>query len=301
MMQKKKTLIVIAGPTASGKTALSLQLAKHFNTSIISADSRQCFKELNIGVAKPTEEELQSVKHYFINSHSIFDEVTAATFEAYAADAVKEIFKEHDTAIMVGGTGLYIKAFCEGLDAIPAIDPLIRKTIQQQYDALGLNWLQSAIKKADPAFWEIGEQQNPQRLMRALEVINGTGESILSYHNKTNKQHSFIIHKTGIDLPREILYDNINKRVDIMMEQGLLEEVSALLPYKELNALQTVGYKELFEYFEGSSGIEKAVDNIKLHTRHYAKRQLTWFRKDSAIKWVSDLMIDNIVCELNKY
>ncbi|UAY51134.1 tRNA (adenosine(37)-N6)-dimethylallyltransferase MiaA [Ferruginibacter albus] len=282
---KNKTCIIIVGPTAVGKTAIAVQLAQFLSTQIISADSRQCYKELNIGVAKPSTEELQSVKHYFINSHSINDEMNAAVFEKYALQEVRTIFENNDHAVMVGGTGLYIKAFCEGMDAMPSIDPEIRNKIITDYETKGLAWLQKQAEDNDPHYYSKGEIKNPQRLMRALEVKLSTGRSILDFQAKNKKQRDFNIIKIGLQLQKEELYERINQRVDIMINDGLVEEVKALLPYRHINALQTVGYKELFEYFDNKLSLEKAIDNIKLNTRHYAKRQMTWFKKDEEVKW----------------
>jgi tRNA dimethylallyltransferase len=277
-----KTCIIISGPTAAGKTAFAIDLALEKKTQIISADSRQCFRELNIGVAKPSLEQLEKVKHYFINSHSIQEEVNVKIFEEYALKAVHEIFEDHDTAIMVGGTGLYIKAFSEGLDEIPLIDKEIRKKINEEYHLNGLPWLHATIEKEDPVFFENGEMQNPQRMLRALEVKLSTGKSISDIHSGNKIKRDFEIQNILLDLPRQQLYDNINRRVDQMMENGLLKEAENLFPYKNLNALQTVGYKELFDYFEGKISLETAVEEIKKNTRHYAKRQMTWFRKFSS-------------------
>jgi tRNA dimethylallyltransferase len=283
----KKTCIVIVGPTAVGKTALAVQLAQHFNTTIISADSRQCFNELNIGVAKPSAEELQLVTHYFINSHSINEEVNAASFEQYALQKVNEIFAQHDTAVMVGGTGLYIKAFCNGIDEVPAIDPAIREKIIAHYEQNGLEWLQGEVEKNDSVYFAKGEIKNPQRLMRALEVKLSSGKSIIDFQTQQKKQRDFNIIKIGLGLPKEELHKNINNRVDVMMEQGLLAEVENLLLYKNLNALQTVGYKEFFDYFDGNTTLANAIERIKINTRQYAKRQMTWFKKDVEITWVA--------------
>ena len=280
-----KTVVIICGPTAVGKTSLAIQLAQHFNTQIISADSRQCFKELNIGVAKPLAEQLRQAHHYFINSHTIHEEVNAASFERYALQAIQEIFKQQDIAIMVGGTGLYIKAFCEGLDNIPTIPDEIRNSINQQYNTKGLAWLQNEIQTKDPLFWQTAEQQNPQRLMRALEVVEATGQSINSFRTGEKLQRPFNIIKIGLELPREELYQRINQRVDNMLQDGLIEEVKSLISFKSLNALQTVGYKEFFDYFDGVFSLEQAVGELKKHTRHYAKRQITWFKKDEQIQW----------------
>lgn len=282
-----KTVIIIAGPTAVGKTTAAIEVAKYFNTEIVSADSRQCFKELNIGVARPTIEELAEVPHHFIASHSIHEEVTAASFEMYALQKANELFGRHDHIVMVGGTGLYIKAFCEGLDAIPAIDPAVRKAITEQYEQSGLEWLQQQLRDKDLAFFEQGETQNPQRLMRALEVMEGTGKSILSYRTSERTSRDFIMKKIGLELPRETLVTRINSRVDKMMQEGLLDEVKALQKFKHLNALQTVGYKELFDHLDGKCSLEKAIEQIKIKTRQYAKRQMTWFKKDKEIKWVA--------------
>lgn len=282
---RKKTCILILGPTAVGKTALAIQVAQHFSTEIISCDSRQCFKELNIGVAKPTVEELALVQHYFINSHSIHDTVNAALFEQYALEQLNAIFKEKDIAVMVGGTGLYAKAFCEGMDTIPAIDEKLRQQLNEQYQQKGIEWLQQEVKRLDPVYFERGEIHNPQRLLRVLEVVMQTGSSITSFQTNEKKQRDFNIIKIGLELPRDVLYDRINKRVDQMIGQGLLKEVKNLLPYKDLNALQTVGYKELFSYFNHEVSFELAINDIKKNTRHYAKRQMTWFKKDAAIKW----------------
>jgi tRNA dimethylallyltransferase len=295
------TCIIITGPTAVGKTALAIQLAQHFNTCIISADSRQCFKELSIGVAKPSLQQLQTVKHYFINSHHINQEVNAALFEQYALTTIHEIFQQHKIVIMVGGTGLYIKAFCEGMDDIPAIPENIRTRIVAEYEQKGLDWLQNEVKEKDPAYFEKGETANPQRLMRALEVKLHTGESILYFQKGKKTTRPFNIIKIALDLPRAILYERINNRVDEMMKEGLLNEVKTLIPYQHLNALQTVGYQELFQYLNGNISLAKAVEDIKKNTRHYAKRQLTWFKKDEAFHWFSPLDENGIYSFIAKF
>jgi tRNA dimethylallyltransferase len=286
MKLKNKKVIIVLGPTAVGKTAVAIQLAQHFNTSIISADSRQCFKELNIGVAKPSTAELQMVPHYFIDTHSVKDEMNAALFEQLALQWTDEIFSEKDTAIVVGGTGLYIKAFCEGLDDMPPVSMKIRNEIQDAFQKNGLRWLQEQIKEHDILFYESGEILNPQRIIRALEVKTATGNSILSYRKNALKKRPFDIVKIGLQLPKDLLHRNINSRVDAMMEHGLANEVKALLPYRHLNALRTVGYSELFDWLDGKISIEEAVELIKQNTRHSAKRQMTWFKKDSSVKWM---------------
>ena len=303
-MKELKTVIVIVGPTASGKTVLSLELAAHFNTEIISADSRQCYKELNIGVAKPSDEALQSIKHYFINSHSIHDNVNAQIFEKYALSAVENIFQKNNVAIMVGGTGMYIKAFCEGLDEIPEINIAIRNEIIKNYTEKGLLWLQNEVEKKDPMFWQDAEQKNPQRLMRALEVIVSTGKSITTFKKNIKIQRSFTIKKIGIGLPKEQLHVNIEARIDEMIKQGLIDEVKTLYPYKNINALQTVGYKEIYNFLDEKITLLEAITQIKINTKQYAKRQITWFKKDKQITWIDyDVMhqfIDNLKNILEK-
>ena len=280
-----KTIYIVVGPTAVGKTAFAISLAKQLNTEIISADARQCYKEMNIGVARPSEEELNTIPHHFIASHSIQETVNAAVFEKQALEKSAALFETKDSIVMVGGTGLYIKAFCEGLDLIPEIDPSIREGIIQQYEKMGLRWLQKEVSVKDPLYWEKGEQQNPQRLMRALEVKLGTGASIVSFQNKNKITRSFNIVKIGIEMPRELLYERINQRVLNMVELGLEKEVKELLPHFDLNALQTVGYREWVDYFSGKMNRDRVIELIQQNTRHYAKRQLTWFKKDASIQW----------------
>jgi len=282
-----KTCIVVVGPTAVGKTSFAIQMAQHFHTSIISADSRQCFVELNIGVAKPSDAELKLVKHYFVNSHHIDEEFNAALFEKLSLLWIEEIFQRHDIAVMVGGTGLYVKAFSEGLDDVPPSDSDVRKKITSLYEANGIKWLQDELQLNDPLFVAKGEMQNPQRMMRALEVKIISGKSIFSFRSTKEKNRGFRIIKIGLELPRELLYARINDRVDAMMKDGLLEEARGLYPLRKLNALQTVGYQELFEYLDGKIALNTAVDLIKQNTRHYAKRQLTWFKKDDSIFWLN--------------
>jgi tRNA dimethylallyltransferase len=280
------TIIVIAGPTAAGKTALAIQVAKAFDTAIISADSRQCYRELSIGTAKPSPQELQAVPHYFIDSHSIQEEVNAGLFEKLALQYAQEIFQKTPVAVMCGGTGLYIKAFCEGIDDMPAIAPGIREAINKQYEKEGLAWLQQELQQRDPGFYAIAETQNPQRLIRALEVLEATGRSITTFRTANRTPRDFRIIKIGVTRPKELLHRNIHHRVDQMMAAGLLEEVKSVLPYRHHNALQTVGYQEIFDYLDGKTSLEQAIDLIKTHTRQYAKRQLTWFRKDKEFHWI---------------
>jgi tRNA dimethylallyltransferase len=282
-----KTCIVISGPTAVGKTPLAISVAKYFSTQIISSDSRQCYKELSIGVAKPTAIELAAAQHYFIGTHSINDEVNAGVFEKYALDAAAQIFKTNSTAVMVGGTGLYIKSFCEGIDAMPSISPDVRDRITQDYEKKGLSWLQQQVAAKDPNYWEsTHEKNNPQRLMRALEISLTTGASITSFQTSQKVTRPFNILKLGLSMPREILNERINNRVDAMMQEGLLQEVTILLPHANSNALQTVGYKEVFAHLRGEISLEQAAMQIKQNTRQYAKRQMTWFKKDAAVNWL---------------
>lgn len=278
-MDIEKTVIAICGATAAGKTDFAIDQALKFNTSVISADSRQCFKELNIGVAKPTPSQLAATKHYFINSHSIFDKVDAGIFENYSLRASSEIFTENNVAILTGGTGLYVQSFLRGMDNIPAVDTDIVASVRSKFETGGIEWLKQEIKRYDPHFFNLGEMQNPQRMMRALTVIQSTGKSILAFHSSGKNQRNFKVQKIFLDPPRGILYEKINKRVDLMMEQGLLEECQSLVSCKDMNALQTVGYKELFDYFDKKISLQTAVELIKRNTRHFAKRQLTWFKK----------------------
>jgi len=282
------TVYIVVGPTAVGKTKYAIELAQKLNTEIISADARQCYQELNIGVARPSKEELAQVKHHFIASHSIQETINAGTFEAYALAKADELLTKFGSAVMVGGTGLYIKAFVEGMDQIPTIDPAIRNQIQQDVSTKGIQWLQDQVKQLDPTYWAIadqGEQENTQRLSRALEVVIGTGQSILSFQNQPKSARPFNIQKIGLEMPREQLYQRINERVHKMVEMGLEEEVKALRPQFHLNALQTVGYQEWLLYLQGNQSKESVIEAIQQNTRHYAKRQMTWFKKDPEINW----------------
>jgi tRNA dimethylallyltransferase len=282
-----KTLIVIAGPTASGKTALAIQLAQNYKAVIISADSRQFYREMAIGTAKPTDEELITVKHYFINSHSITENFTVGDFEKQCLGLLKELFKYHDKVIMVGGSGLYIKAVCEGFDQLPVANHEIRSKLNGELQAQGIERLQEKLKIADPVYYETVDLNNPQRIIRALEVFEATGKPFSSFHTSLKVARPFRTIKFGLDWPREILYQRINQRVDTMLQQGLIEEVKSLLPYRHFNALNTVGYNELFDYFDGKTELHSAISLIKQNTRRFAKRQLTWFKKDKDIIWMS--------------
>ncbi len=281
----KKTLIVIVGPTAAGKTELAIAIAKKFNTEIISADSRQVYSELNIGVSRPEEIQLNAVKHHFVACRLVKEEYTAGQFEKDALECLHSIFKKQDAAVTVGGSGLYVKAVCEGLDAVPPGNEAIRNELEIEWKEKGLKHLQDELKKADPEYFKSADIKNPRRVLRALEVFRASGKPFSSFHNTTNRKRDFQIIKIGITYEQKILYEKINQRVDEMMRKGLLDEVKQLLPYKNINALQTVGYRQLFDYLDGKTDLETAVDLIKQSTRNYAKRQLTWFRKDKEIKW----------------
>lgn len=293
-------MIVLAGPTASGKTALAIRIAEQFDTAVISADSRQCFKEISIGTAKPSLQELQEVPHYFIDSHAITTEVSAGIFEKLALQYAAAIFSQQDVAVMCGGTGLYIRAFCEGIDDMPAVPPGIRDALNAQYEAHGLSWLQQQLVQRDPVFYATAETQNPQRLLRALEILEATGQSITTFRSAGRTKRDFNIVKVGITLPKELLHHHINRRVDQMMAAGLVEEVKSVLPYREHNALRTVGYQEIFDYLDGKLSLDAAVEAIKVHTRQYAKRQLTWFRKDPDIVWFDARDAAGIMAHLNR-
>ena len=280
-----KSLIVLVGPTAIGKTAASIHIAEAFNCPIVSADSRQFFKEMSIGTAKPSAEEMQGVPHYFIDSHSITDEFNVGKYETEAITLLNALFKTNDTVLLVGGSGLYIDAICKGFDELPEADAEVRTKINSLLEEKGIEALQELLKELDPEYYAKVDLQNPQRMSRALEVCLTTGEPYSALRKGNIKKRDFNIIKIGLNTEREILYERINKRVDIMMQQGLLEEVKNLLPQKHLNALQTVGYNELFDFLENKTDLNTAVDSIKQNTRKFAKRQLTWFRRDEEIKW----------------
>ena len=284
-IQKPKTLISIVGPTAIGKTALAIQLAQHFGTEIISADSRQFFKEMDIGTAKPDAAELAAAKHHFIDSHSVSQLFSTGDFEIEGLNTLGQIFKNHDLAIMVGGSGLYVNALINGLDEMPDIDLAIRERLNKQFEEEGLPSIQKQLATLDPEYFAKVDQQNPQRMIRGLEVFLSTGQKLSSMLSATKKERPFNIIKIGLNTDRAILYDRINRRVDKMIADGLVEEVKSLIPFKKYNALNTVGYSELFDYLDGKLSLEDAVSAIKQNTRRFAKRQLTWFRRDEEINW----------------
>jgi tRNA dimethylallyltransferase len=279
-MSVKKKLIIIGGPTASGKTDCAIQLAQHFGTEILSADSRQFYKEMSIGTAKPQLSDLAKAKHHFIGNLSIHDAYSVGDFERDALAVLDTIFETHDTAIMVGGTGLYIRAVCEGLDVFPEVPLPIRDEFEAIFENEGIEPLQKLLQEVDYEYFIKADIHNPMRLIRALSVWKVSGKPFSSFRLGNKVERNFTPIYIALDLPREVLYDRINRRVDLMMAEGLLEEAKSLYPFKHLNALQTVGYSELFAHFDGEMTLEEAVDKIKQHTRNYAKRQMTWFRKN---------------------
>ena len=298
----KKNLIIILGPTAVGKTSLAIEIAKEFGTEIISADSRQFFREMNIGTAKPNEEQLKQVNHHFINSLSAKDEYNAGMFERDTLKVLDKIYLQKNIAVMVGGSGLYINAVCNGFDEVPEADKKVREKLTALYKEKGIEALQTLLKKHDEEHFRKVDIKNPHRLIRAIEVCMVSGKPYSEIRKGKNKKRNFICIKIGLSLPREKLYERINTRVDTMMSEGLLEEVKSLASAygekaRNLNSLQTVGYKELFEYLEGKQTLAHAVELIKQNTRNFAKRQMTWFRKDKEIKWFGT----NEQEEINKY
>jgi len=274
----KPTLIVIGGPTASGKTRLAIDLARTLGTEILSADSRQCYRELNIGVARPAKEELNAVPHHFIASHSVTENLSAGWYETYGLNLLAELFKRHHTVVAVGGTGLYLQALMSGLDPMPGVPEEWEQKAEQLFEQEGLNALQEKVEQLDPLSFGQMDNQNPRRLIRALAFVWATGQSISRFRQQAPAPRPFRVLAFALEPEREVLYSNINARVGRMMEEGLLQEVQGLLPVRHLRSLQTVGYRELFEYLDGHCDLETATENIRKNTRHYAKRQMTWFR-----------------------
>ncbi|MET3045982.1 tRNA (adenosine(37)-N6)-dimethylallyltransferase MiaA [Flavobacterium covae] len=284
-------LITIIGPTAIGKTALAIQLANHFGCEIISCDSRQFFKEMCIGTAVPSQEELAQAPHHFIQNKSIFESYSVGDYEVEALARLEELFQKNNIQVLVGGSGLYVDAVLKGFDEFPDIDASVRETVNSKYDELGIYYLQDNLKKLDPDYYQkIASEnpqtlQNPQRMKRFVEVCIGSGQPYSSFLGKRKNPRNFTPIIIGLEADRTLMYERINLRVDLMMQNGLLEEVKTLLPHKELNALQTVGYRELFDYFEGKVSLEDAIDQIKMNTRRFAKRQMTWFKRTENTQW----------------
>ena len=293
--QAVKTLIVICGSTAVGKTDFAIELAQNLGTEIISVDSRQLYREIPIGTAQPSKEQLQSVKHHFIAERSIEQDYNAGMFERDALELLENLFQEHDTVVCCGGTGLYIKALCEGLDDVPKADEFIREQLTERLEHEGLEALQIELKNLDSVHFEKMDSKNPQRVIRALEVCLSTGKPFSSFHDGAKQQRPFKIVKIGLELPREELYERINKRVDLMLQAGWLEEVKTVFDKRHLNALSTVGYKELFAHLANEMTLEEATEKIKINTRRFAKRQLTWFKKDEEIRWFENPTIQQVL------
>ncbi|KAF2331366.1 tRNA (adenosine(37)-N6)-dimethylallyltransferase MiaA [Flavobacterium daemonense] len=286
-----KYLITIVGPTAIGKTALSIALAQHFQCEIVSCDSRQFFKEMTIGTAVPSQEELNSAKHHFIQNKSIFENYTVGDYEKEALAKIEELFQNNDFVILIGGSGLYVDAVLKGFDEFPEIDPKVREEVNSNYEKFGIEYLQEKLKDLDPDYYQKitlenpQTLQNPQRMMRFVEVCIGAQKPYSSFLNQKKNNRNFTPILIGLDAEREIIYNRINQRVDIMMNEGLLEEAKSVYPNKALNALQTVGYRELFSYFDGEFSLPFAIEEIKKNTRRFSKRQLTWFKRNESTKW----------------
>ncbi len=284
-MAGQKTLIVVLGPTASGKTGVALSLAKALRTEIISADSRQFYREIPIGTAAPTPEQLKTVPHHFVGHLSLNDAYNVSRFEQDVLALLEEMFRKYDKMVMAGGSGLYIDAVCKGIDALPDPDMALRMELQEQWKKQGLTGLQRRLEMLDPEYYQVVDRQNPKRLMRAIEVCLQTGKTYSELRLNRPQPRDFKILKIGLNLPREILFERINRRVETMLSQGWQDEARRVYPYRHTNALNTVGYKELFAFFEGKMSYDQAVEKIKTNTRRYAKRQLTWFKKDKDIRW----------------
>ena len=289
-----KRLIVIVGPTGSGKTDLSIRLARHFDAPVLSTDSRQIYRDLPVGTAQPSADQLAEAKHYFIATHDLTQTFSCGEFETQALELLEHLFTEGDTVIAVGGSGLYVKALCEGMDDFPPVDEELRRQLNTRLQEQGLEPLLEELRRRDPEYYSTVDRDNPSRVLRAVEVCMQTGMPYSSFRTGKRRERNFDIIKIGVDLPRDILYDRINRRVDQMLAQGLEEEARRVYPMRELNSLQTVGYRELFEYFDGTITFADAVELIKRNSRRYAKRQLTWFRRDESVEWFSPDDFDRI-------
>lgn len=291
----KSLLVVIVGPTGIGKTALSIQIAKEFKAEIISADSRQFYKETEIGTAKPNNEELTAVPHHLIDSLSIHESYSVGDFEKEAISIINRLFSDHSIAVMVGGSGLYVDAVCYGMDDFPSIDPKYRKELNQLFKNEGIEPLQRELELSDADYFQIVDRQNPQRLIRALEVIRATGQTFTSFRQRKKVVRPFKVLKIGLEMDREQLYDRIDLRMDLMIDNGLFEEAERLYSHKELNALQTVGYQEIFGYLDGKYDKTEAVRLLKRNSRRYAKRQMTWFKRDQNTHWFEPNQTNEII------
>jgi len=295
-----KTLIVLLGPTGVGKTDLSIRIARHFNTEITSSDSRQVYREMRIGTAVPEKEQLEAVKHHFIHSHSIHDYFSSWECEQKTLALLNEKFKEKDQMLMVGGSMMYIDAVCNGIDLISTISPELRKEVCDRYEKNGLEAMQAELKELDPVFYDQVDLQNAKRVIHAVEVCLMSGKPYSSLRTNKTKERDFKIIKIGLNRDRTELYNRINQRVDMMIADGQIEEARDLFEFKDLNSLNTVGYKELFEHFKGNISLDKAIELIKRNSRHYAKRQLSWFRRDEKIKWFHPDQEDEIIAYLDE-
>ena len=295
MSIKRGRLIVVVGPTGSGKSALAVRLAQHFNAPIISTDSRQFYRGLAIGTAQPTAEEQSLAKHYFIADREVHEEFNCGKYEAEALQLLDRLFQQNEYVVAVGGSGLYIQALCEGMDQLPEADNDLRESLKHRLATEGLESLVAELKERDPEYSKSVDLCNPARVMRALEVCILSGATYSEQRSGKRAERPFDIIKVGTDMPREILYDRINRRVDQMVEEGLLEEAKAMYPKRELNALQTVGYRELFDHFDGNCTLEEAIELIKRNSRRYAKRQMTWFRRDEEIGWFAPSDLERII------
>ena len=295
MLKKEKLLLVVVGPTAVGKTAMAIALAKHYNTEIISADSRQFYKEMNIGTAKPNEQELAEAKHHFIDSHSIAEVYSAGDFERDALTLLDKLFADKEIVVMVGGSGLFVRALCEGLDDLPKAPVAVREHYNKLYEEKGLVFLQEKLKEIDPLYYAQADIGNPQRIIRALEVFEVSGMPMSSFQKSDVDKRPFKVLTIGLNMDRAQLYDRINKRVDHMMDQGLLTEVKQLVQYRKQPALLTVGYAEFFDYLDGILSLEEAIEKVKQNSRKYAKRQITWFKKYGNTVWFEPQNLNEII------
>lgn len=296
----QKTLVVLTGPTGIGKTSVGIEIARHFSTEIVSCDSRQIYKELNIGTAVPTPEELAAIPHHFIQSHSIEENYNASRYENEALKLLEALFKKHDLVLMVGGSMLYVDAVCKGIDEMPDADPEIRATLKQRLETEGLESLRLQLKKLDPEYYETVDLKNPNRIIHALEISLMTGKPYSSFRTNPAKIRSFNIIKIGLNCDRELLHQRINQRVDQMIDAGLVEEARSVYPKKHLNALNTVGYRELFDWFDGTITRDKAIELIKRNSRRYARKQLTWFRRDESVQWFEPTQTQEIISYISQ-
>lgn len=301
MSIKRGTLIVIAGPTGSGKSALAVRIAQHYNAPIISTDSRQFYRGLAIGTAQPTKEELAAAKHYFIADREVEDDFNSGKYETEALRLLDELFKDNEYVVAVGGSGLYIQALCDGMDAMPEANDEVRQQLKERLQNEGLTVLADELRQRDPEYYDRVDRSNPARVMRALEVCIVTGRTYTEQRSGEKAERSFNIIKIATDIPRDILYDRINRRVDMMVAEGLVEEARRVYHKRHLNALQTVGYREMFDYFDGITTLDEAIELIKRNSRHYAKRQMTWFRRDTQFSWFAPSDLDTIIAHIDSF